>query len=71
MNSITQVTLMAYAIYALFYSIYAFFMIDYTIVTDLSSPTLDWKWNNLPGSEMMYCLFLMVFTLVSLNIPEF
>lgn len=69
MNSMTQVSLIAYMIYALVYSIYAFYTIDYTVVTELSSPALDWKWNNLPGSEMMYFLLLTVFTLVSLNIP--
>jgi hypothetical protein len=69
MNYMTQLSLMTYMAYALVYSIYAFYTIDYTVVTELSSPTLDWKWNNLPGAEMMYFLFLMVFTLVSLNIP--
>lgn len=69
MNNMTQVSLIAYMIYALVYSIYAFYTIDYTVVTELSSPALDWKWNNLPGAEMMYFLLLMVFTLVSLNIP--
>jgi len=69
MTMITQSISVIYSIYALIYSIYAFKTVDYTVVTDLSSPTLDWKWNNLPGAQIMYFLFLMVFTLVSLNIP--
>jgi len=69
MTYMSKTLLVIYSIYALIYSIYAFKTVDYTVVTDLSSPTLDWKWNNLPGAQIMYFLFLMVFTLVSLNIP--
>jgi hypothetical protein len=69
MTYISKTLLVIYSIYALIYSIYAFKTVDYTVVTDLSSPTLDWKWNNLPGAQIMYFLFLMVFALVSLNIP--
>jgi hypothetical protein len=69
MTMITQISLITYAIYAMIYSIYAFNTIEYTGVTELSSPMLDWKWNNLPGARIMYFLFFMVFTLISLNLP--
>lgn len=69
MSPISTAVLGLYSMYALMYSIYAFNTIDYTVVTDESAPMLDWKWNNLPGAQIMYFLFLMAFTLVSLNIP--
>jgi hypothetical protein len=69
MTMITQISLITYAIYAMIYSIYAFNTIEYTVVTNESAPMLDWKWNNLEGGQTMYFLFLMVFTLISLNLP--
>ena len=69
MSPISTAVLGLYSMYALIYSIYAFATIDYTVVTDESAPMLYWQWNNLPGAQIMYFLFLMVFTLVALNIP--
>lgn len=68
MTHVSKLVLGLYCVCALIYSIYAFNVIDYTVVTHKSAPMLDWKWNNLPGAQIMYFLFLMVFTFVSLNV---
>lgn len=69
LNYFTKLTVFIYTIVALFYSIYAYNKITYTVVTDKSSPALEWEWNNLPGAFYFYALFLFTFCVVSFNLP--
>lgn len=48
-----------YSIITLFYSIYSWYQIDYTLVTNKSSPGLYWQWNYLYGGINFYLLFLI------------
>ena len=68
-NILAKIITLIYTIYAIFYSIYAYNNIDYTLVTERSSPVLDWKWNTLDHAFIMYALFLSVFTSISFQLP--
>lgn len=65
-NSI--IILIVYIVYGLYYSINVYNITDYTLVTEQSSPSLDWKWNSLgPHPKLMYGIFLITFILLSLE----
>jgi hypothetical protein len=59
--------LCAYGIVALIYSIYIFDKIDYTLVTEKSSPSLYWQWNNFKHSSVVYAFFLLALSIISYN----
>ena len=64
LDTFNIIIILLYSIIALIYSIYAWFHIDYTVVTPESSPGLYWKWNHFPGNYILYILF--VFVIISL-----
>lgn len=69
LSNITKVVLFMYTIYAIFYSAFVFDKIKYTKVTEKSTPVLDWQWNSFEGATVMYILFLLSFSLISLDLP--
>ena len=58
-----------YSIYSLYYSLQIYNKIDYTLVSERSAPSLDWKWNSLDNSRLVYTLFVASFTFTCLNLP--
>ena len=60
-----------YAIVALIYSVYVWNKLDYTLVDHVSSPSLHWKWNGMPGSIFVYSIYLVtLFLLFFQNFPH-
>jgi len=68
LSNTSNFILSIYTIYAVIYSAIAFNQIDLTQVTEISAPVLDWQWNNLAGGGVMYTLFLLAFSSISLDI---
>jgi len=68
-SSITIFFLILYIIFGIIYSTFAFNKIKYTLVTKKSFPVLFWEWNTLKGYFTMYTLFLIVFSLLFLELP--
>jgi hypothetical protein len=69
LDNISKLALLVYCIFATAYSVDAFNRLLYTKVTEESKPTLDWKWNSFEYAVPLYTLFLISFTLTSLNLP--
>jgi len=69
LSSSTKISLVIYTIYALYYSYNIFNKLTYTIVSEKSSPALDWEWNSYKGSTLMYSLFLSTLSLIALDLP--
>lgn len=73
LNNITRLVIFTYLIVAFVYSIEAYKIIDYTLVTKKSTPALHWQWNTLEStifkSEYVYALFLIVLSIISLHLP--
>jgi len=65
----TKAVLFTYVICAIGYSMYAYNNIQYTLVTDRSSPVLYWEWNLLNGWSIMYALFLLTLCVLSMELP--
>jgi hypothetical protein len=55
----TKTLLLAYIICVTIYSINAWYLTSHTLVTNKSYPSLYWEWNDLPGSSIVYSLFLV------------
>lgn len=74
LGDITMVVLYIYTFIAIMYSINAYNRIDYTLVSEQSTPALHWKWNTLNNDslikpELMYSLFLLTISVISLRLP--
>jgi hypothetical protein len=69
LNTITQILLYTYMIYAFFYSIVCFQNIQYTLVTPRTSPVLDWEWNFIHGYMIMYVLFFVLDACILFHLP--
>lgn len=55
----TQTLLLTYVICIIIYTALAWRHTSYTKVTEKSYPSLYWEWNDMPGSSLVYALFLM------------
>lgn len=73
LNNISLSILFIYSVVALIYSIDAYKLIDYTIVSEESKPSLHWRWNTIINSsikpEIIYGLFLLSLSVISLQLP--
>ncbi len=49
-----------YGLFIIIYTVSNWSSLDTTIVTNESSPSLDWKWNHWKHAEYIYILFLIV-----------
>jgi hypothetical protein len=68
LNNLNVIILSIYTLFSLFYSTYVYNKLDYTLVTDESSPALYWKWNYFDYSNILYGLFLLSLISVSLEL---
>ena len=56
-----------YFLITIFYCIYSWFSIDYTLVTKASAPGLFWQWNFLPGGPYYYALYFITTCILMYN----
>ncbi len=63
LNSLTL--LLAYVVCVSIYTINAWSLTSHTLVTQKSYPSLYWEWNDLPGSSVVYSLFLVCLVALS------
>ncbi len=59
---LTLVTTLAYAATAAVYTTIHWDSVRYTTVVEKTNPSLYWAWNDRPGNELLYLLFLASFT---------
>lgn len=55
---ISLLLLVIYCVAAIIYICYWWSEIDYTLVTSETAPSLNWLWNNMPGSVLVYGLYI-------------
>lgn len=68
LNDLSKFTIYFYSILISIYSILAFNKISYTIVTEESSPSLYWEWNNMDRGYLVYGIFLLTLCVLSLQL---
>lgn len=67
LNTVSKFMVLIYTILGIVFSIRAFNKISYTVVTETSSPSLYWEWNNFDKSYfgyLVYTVFLMTFAVL-------
>ena len=60
LNKFAVILFMIYLFTTIIYSIYSWNKISYTLISPSSSPSLYWKWNNLPGNSYYYSFYLII-----------
>lgn len=73
LNNYSKFMVYIYFILGIVFSIKAFNKISYTIVTEESSPSLYWEWNNFDKSyfsDVVYTVFLMTFAILCLQLDS-
>ena len=68
LNDLSKFTIYFYSVLISVYSIMSFNKISYTIVTEESSPSLYWEWNNMDRGYLVYGIFLLTFCVLSLQL---
>jgi len=68
LNNLSKFTIYVYSILISIYSIMSFNQISYTIVTEESSSSLYWEWNNMDRGYIVYGVFLLTFCVLSLQL---
>jgi hypothetical protein len=68
LNNLSKFTIYVYSILIAIYSIFVFNKISYTIVTEESSPSLYWEWNNMDNGYIIYGIFLLTLCILSLQL---
>lgn len=68
LNDLSKFTIYFYSILISVYSIMSFNKISYTIVTEESSPSLYWEWNNMDRGYFVYGVFLLTLCVLSLQL---
>lgn len=69
LNETSKLVLLVYSIFSILYSVNAYQRLQYTTVTERSTPVLDWQWNSFEYTKPLYTLFVLSFILTSLNLP--
>jgi hypothetical protein len=68
LNTGSKFIIYVYSVLIAIYSIHAFNKISYTIVTEESSPSLYWEWNNLDRGYFIYTVFVLTLSILSLQL---
>ncbi len=64
LKTISKILMLFYIICVSIYIIINWNKVDYTLVTYMSKPSLDWKWNHMPGFEFIWGLYLITFIIL-------
>ena len=64
LKPISKIITLFYIICMSIYVLLNWTKVDYTLVTKDSSPSLDWKWNHMPGFTFIWGLYLMTFIIL-------
>ena len=59
LDDLTKKVLYMYGICVFIYTVVHWHEVNYTVVTEKSHPSLEWKWNNLSGGSIVYFLYLL------------
>jgi hypothetical protein len=68
LNNLSRFTVYVYSVLIFIYSIQIFDKISYTVVTEKSSPSLYWEWNNMDNGYIVYAMFLLTICVLSLEL---